>query len=150
MDIDEFLKTLIDTYPIKEPDKYSRSEWVIRNTQKHEYLRLMEDGMFNLACDRLNIHYPERNYKLAVGCLFGLCFVPGKAFGEMVSSYYLRSGIMFGLPTKNSFKFLFEVDCIYKKDGKFLTITPEYETRKPKLIHAATACIDTIKEIYKC
>lgn len=148
MGINDLVNLLIKTYPLKTPDKPG-IDWLQANREKFAILRTMENDVFDRCVSHLFSYFPDENYKLAVGSLFGVGIVTDSVTKEFESSYYLKTGVLFGMPVGDSFKFLFEIEMMYNKLGKVLTIKPDKQFKETAINGAKDAITRVLLDFYE-
>ena len=130
MKIDVIIKELIKVYPIKDSKELVLFNWNKAADQKNEILGFLDTDILSSLTSEANSLYGESKYLLVVGSTFGTGLVSTSPNGKYpVETYYLKTGVMFGEGDDHSGRFLFELNALYHKNGKFI----DFGSRKTKL-----------------
>lgn len=122
MNYADYLIELIQVYPCKNYGKDLVFDWCAGEIKRNDLLARFDTELLvetNLAIQEFE---PSTDYLLTVGSRFGTMVVLDKSdLLVPITSYYIKSGLMYGPVKPKKKQFAFELTALANKNGIFFT-----------------------------
>jgi len=128
MNSQECASEIIKAYPIKKfgDDTHVGFNWTIAELQKDEIISRFDTEILTMANLELYNFLENTDFLLVVGSRFGtMMILDNTDLLVPYKTYYLKTGIMFGVVGDKRSQFQFEVEALQNKKGVTILSQPE-------------------------
>ena len=148
----DIMRTLISVYPVKEQPANPNRDWLGMLREKDKILMDFDLENISRLDEILRGLMPDVNFVFELCSRFGTQNVIVEQNGKKASevSYYLVTGVLFGVMLKTQPKFQLEQKITLNKAGYNFTSDPLMNSKHPGNLLAQTAIKRFLFDLYQC
>lgn len=148
----DIIKQLISVCPEKEYPTNKNINWINARVERDRVLGEFDFDGYSRLCEILETLLPDTEFVLEFGTQFGTqnIIVGGTNFAQSEVSYYLRTGVLWGMRLNTHAKFQLEEKITLDKNGYHFIVDPMKENKHPAHAIARVAIKDFLFKLYGC